>query len=296
MTWLGKILTFVVLIASVVWMYFTVQAYVFRTNWKSAQEKWQKTTNDSEAFRKAELSRYQASEAALRSQLDNEQKKLADIQKRLEAAEASNKKFVDDFKTQQKVIDDGDVKVTLLQANVDSSLKELDTIRARNTELENQTTGLIVKAEEAKREMIRAQNAAKLSDSIARDYGKKIDELNDKLSELRATGNRPGLNLNPPPPPVLSNLRGEVEQVKGDLVVLSIGIDSGLSKGTVLKLYRLEDGGKYLGTVRILDMKPKESTAVFLPVGAKQLNQLRPDELPRKGDQVEPLESNVIQR
>jgi hypothetical protein len=176
----------------------------------------------------------------------------------------------------------------------------LDTIRARNTDLENQMTGLVLEAEKAKREMVRAQNQARLSDSIAKDYGKKIEELNDRISEMRAQGGSNRLQLDKPPPPVLSNLRGQVDRVEGDIVQLSIGLDSGLSKGTVLELYRLGDGGKYLGTIKVADLYPKTSTAYFYPADPKRsAAQLRPDELPKVGDLVRPSESlggGIIQR
>ena len=301
MTWLGKILTFVVLVASVVWMFFTVQAYATRTNWRTAMVKWEKSHADSEASRKAELIRYQSTEAALRSQLANEQARSSDLQKQVANLDGANKKFVADFEAQQKVLEEGDVKAVRLQANIDSALKELDTIRSRNTDLENQTTGLVLKAEEAKREMVRAQNNARLSDMIARDYSKKIEDLNDRLAEGRGSGGLRGPLLDRPPPPVLGNLRGEVERVEGDLVLLSIGLDSGLSKGTVLEIYRLEGGGKYLGTIKISDLYQKQATAVFRPKDPKiPFAQLRPDEMPRKGDLVQPSDKiaggGIIQR
>ena len=39
MTWLGKILTFVVMVGTVVWGYLTVQAYATRVNWKTELER-----------------------------------------------------------------------------------------------------------------------------------------------------------------------------------------------------------------------------------------------------------------
>ena len=39
MTWLGKILTIVVMLGAVVWAYFTVQSYVTRVNWKNELER-----------------------------------------------------------------------------------------------------------------------------------------------------------------------------------------------------------------------------------------------------------------
>ncbi|HEV3386776.1 MAG TPA: SUMF1/EgtB/PvdO family nonheme iron enzyme [Gemmata sp.] len=82
------------------------------------------------------------------------------------------------------------------------------------------------------------------------------------------------------------NLRGEVERAQGDLVQLSTVVDAGLSKNTVLELWRNEGGWRYLGTVRVIDVYPKQAIAVFTPARAIPFSQLRPEELPKKGDQV----------
>ena len=55
MSWLGNILTFLVLIASVVWMAITVNVYVTRTNWKVRSDAYEKALKDSEANRRTEL-------------------------------------------------------------------------------------------------------------------------------------------------------------------------------------------------------------------------------------------------
>ena len=68
--------------------------------------------------------------------------------------------------------------------------------------------------------------------------------------------------------PVLPNLRGEVVDVSGDLLTISIGIDAGLAVGTVLDIYRVEGGARYLGTVRVTDafnLYPKQAVVKFTP-------------------------------
>lgn len=298
MTWLGKILTFVVMLAAVVWMYFTVQAYATRTNWKVEYEKLKEASVKSAAAQTAVVNLHQTEEDALRRLLIIEQNRTTALKKELSDAQAANKSFINKVAEQQKVIDEGDVKCTFLQANLDGVTKEASAVRVRNTALEDKVTGLVLAAEEAKREMIRAQNEAKLAKAIADENGKKVEELALQLSEYKQSGGGNLLRqLEKPPPPVLSNLRGEVERVQGDLVELSIGIDAGLSKGSVLDLSRLQDGGQYLGTVRVTELYPKQAIAVFTPKRSNvPFNQLRPEELPKKGDQVRPPEATLIRK
>jgi len=296
MTWLGKILTFVVLIVSVVWMFFSVQAYATQVKWHTAVNDFKKRLEESENYRKIELARYQANEDAIKRQYDIETKRTAGLQKELAAAQEANKKFILKVEDQQKAINDSDTKSALLQTNVDGTLKELDASRIRINQLEDKTGDLVFKAEDAKRAMVQAQNDARLARGQAEDLGKKNEELAERLNEYKQGG--PGLRqqFDRPPPPVLSNLRGEVVKVNdsGALVTLSIGADAGLSVGTVLELSRLS-AGKYLGTVKIIDLEAKQSTAAFTPARSNvRISQLRPEELPKKGDEVKPRSSDTL--
>src|SRR5262249_7869049 len=158
---------------------------------------------------------------------------------------------------------------TLLATNVDNTLKELDTVRNRNAVLEDERVKLVIAREEALKEKVRAENAAKLSQQIADDNAKKVEELIAKVSELRASGGqdlRAERDKAPAPPP--ANLRGEVTRVAGDLVQVTVGIDAGVSKGTILDVVRLDNGGKFVGTIKITDVYPKEAVGVFTPARA----------------------------
>ena len=64
-------------------------------------------------------------------------------------------------------------------------------------------------------------------------------------------------------------------------------IDAGLEPGSKLDVYR-ESEGKYLGTLVVqgTSLRPKQAVATFRPARNVPLSQLRPDELPRKNDNV----------
>jgi hypothetical protein len=66
--------------------------------------------------------------------------------------------------------------------------------------------------------------------------------------------------------PPAENVEGQVTKVdaKTGLVTLSVGSDAGLATGHTLEVFRLNPA-KYLGTVRVLEAKPRE--AVAQPVG-----------------------------
>ena len=78
--------------------------------------------------------------------------------------------------------------------------------------------------------------------------------------------------LNGQPPTV----RGEVLAVdKDNHVEISLGTDDGLREGNMLEIYR---GDKYLGRMRVLEVKPHRSVGTIL----KELQQ----DVIRDGDQV----------
>jgi hypothetical protein len=296
MTWLGKILTFLVMIGAVMAAYFMVQAYVTRVNWKADRDKYKAAYEKAVAALDAELRRSQVREEVVLRQLAAERKASEDLAKQVKTLTDTANKTVNEFKSLQKAYDDGDVKAVQIQANVDRTLKELDTVRARNGNLEDRLVQLVLDIEAAKKERVRAENAAKLAQAIAEDNARKVEELSVRLAELKATGGSASAavlrSFDKAPPPLLENLRGQVNRVLGDQLELSIGLDAGLAPGTVLDLYRTEGGGRYLGTVKVTsaaNLYPKQAIVTFTPArGNIPLDRLQPAELPRKGDEVRP--------
>jgi hypothetical protein len=72
----------------------------------------------------------------------------------------------------------------------------------------------------------------------------------------------------------------------GDYALVSLGTDAGLEPGSRLAVYREGKEGRYLGTLVVTKVYPKEAVAEFKPVRAVAVEKLRPAELPRKGDSV----------
>jgi hypothetical protein len=83
-----------------------------------------------------------------------------------------------------------------------------------------------------------------------------------ELSREKPGGKNPPEAKNAPP----EGVKGSVTRVdeKSGLLTISVGSDAGLQKGHTLEVYRLKPP-KYLGTIRIVDVSPKE--AVAQPVG-----------------------------
>jgi hypothetical protein len=296
MTWLGKILTLVVMLGSVVWAYFTVQSYVTRVNWKTELERERAGRKASDSALVSESRRYQASEESLRRKLDAAEKRAGDYEKQVKDLSDKSADLATKHMDLQTALGKADAKQMERDAKIDRTLKELVTVRERNTIVEKERDNLVLGIEEARRNETKAKNEAKLALAIAEENAKRYEEALAKITELRAIGGGGAGSLlrviDKPPPPVLANLRGEVTAVSGDLVTLSIGIDAGLAVGTTLDIYRIEGGARYLGTVKVtsaLNLFPKQAIVTFTPARNVPIERLRAEELPKKGDEVRPL-------
>ena len=152
---------------------------------------------------------------------------------------------------------------------------------------------LVLAKEIADRGRLSAENESKLSRAIADENAKKVETLAALVTELRQSGGGGGQatvlrSIDKIPAPLPANIRGTVvRDIDGDFVRISIGIDAGLEPGSRLDVYRESGGGKYLGTLIVTrSVYPKEAVAEFRPARAVPMAQLRPEELPRKGDVV----------
>jgi hypothetical protein len=155
--------------------------------------------------------------------------------------------------------------------------KELAAAEKRNAELAREL-------DETRKRLTQAQRAEKIARDATQARLRKLEERIEKL----ALGGRLGAGG----PPVLANPRGEVTEVAGDLVTLSIGIDAGLAVGSVLDVYRTDPEARYLGTVKVTDvfnLYPKQALLKFTPARDVPLKDLKPEELPKKGDLVRPV-------
>ncbi len=290
----GKILTFLVFIGVLVWAFFTVNVYVTRSNWKARGDNWKKAFEESEKARQAEHREYEANREAFTRLYAAEQTKTAGLSKALDDLQKVSRKTDEEYRKIEKDYQDADVQAKILIASQAATLNELTENRKRITKLEEVRVDLILARESAERARLAAENEAKRLDRLVADNAKKIEDLNLLVAELRQTGGAGGgagavqASIERRPAPLPENIRGTVvRDIEGDFVLISIGIDAGLEPGSRLDVYREGGGGKYLGTLVVTKLVyPKEAVAEFKPMRGVPISQLRPDELPRKGDTV----------
>lgn len=291
MTWLGKILTFLVFIFALVWAWFTVTAYVTRTNWKNQADMYKAAYQEAVKARQSEYDRFLASEDQYRRQIAAEQEKSKGLVEQLAVMDTANKKALDGLANANAIIKSGDINAVQLAASYQAAIDELNKVRARSDTLENTVKDLTLARANAERDRQGAENLAKQAQAEKLLADQRIEGLLARVVELEATGGgtRTAVLATPggAPAPVPEGLRGTVTGYGDGLVVLSVGLDAGLTPGAVLDIYREDGGGRYLGTVKVDRLYPKQAVGVFIPSDPKRtVKQLRPEELPKVGDLV----------
>ena len=292
MTWLGKILVFVVMLMALAWVWLTATDYTTRVNWKAQRDAYKKGFDEAVAARDSDYKRHQAELAALNQKSESLEKDLAASKATVDTLARANREAkakLDEVITATSTVNQ---TVVQLQTVREALEKELTTVRERNNKLEADRLELTVSREQARRDELAARNDANLANKKYEDLSRQNEDLRNTMAELRANGGRPGPLVGPRAPTVPENLRGTVTAVEPgapDLVELSIGLDAGLTFGSELDLYRLSGGGKHLGTVVVTHVYAKKAVARFRPADGRPIGRLRPDELPRVGDTVSKL-------
>ena len=177
MTWFGKILTFVVLIASVVWMYFSVEAFI-GTNWKNRAEGLEAQLKEAEVARVADYAGFgRPSDGAQGSpdhragpdqgpgrrqqetlrQPHHDRRRLRKMQRRLRQGRRGH-----------EAPPGGEGQPP--EGSGHHPEPEQDPGRHRGRDLR-------VEVENAKKEEVRSRNAASFASAIADDYARKIEDL-----------------------------------------------------------------------------------------------------------------------
>ncbi len=291
MSWLGKIMTFLVFIGALVWAYFTVAAYATRTNWQTRAAALEKSLKESEANRNVEQRQWQKERSEMTALLEAEKERTKTLNLNYDNLASDSKKLDDVNKTLTASLSSADIIAKKKDVSEMAMLIELKATRDRNTALEDGTVELVRKKEEAERDRLRAVNERDLQEAIAKENIAKVLDLQSRLNDLVRSGSGTSAVLrtvDKVPAPLPDNIRGTVvRDISGDFVQISIGIDAGLEPGSKLDIYRETGGGQYLGTLIVTkSVYPKEAVAEFRPARGVPVSQLRPDELPRKGDTV----------
>jgi len=283
MTAFGKMLVIFVFLLALVWSSFTVFTFVTRTNWRGSSDRNAKIADDNykgaNEIKKQELATTDdnrsgyAAVAAENDRLKEELKNALSINKNL------TKSYEDKLAADRKndaTITAKDATIKTLQDAADLNDKELTKVKV---DLDVQTR--VAKDSELK--MLDAKREAEAFKQQSERLTTRIQELADRFTDLQQGGSK-SLTGSPPAP---ENFRGTVRAYKDGFVEITPGLNAGLRPGTILKIQRIEGGGKFVGYLTIgSDINPDKAVGTW----NKPAGLLKPAaaDLPKVGDEVVP--------
>ena len=262
MTALGKILVIINLIFSLVVCGLMVMVYVARTNWAegySKQKKQYEIVQKSFEAKKKELEDAQAQWDGVIKDLKEQ---IAQKDKRIKEEEKNTLDAKQQRVEEHKILDEEAATVTKLKSELERREKEVQKLEEALVKKDDDIKRLAKEVSDERNEKTNAQmQVAILLERLNRMNG-QMEELVRENTRLKRTGGTGESIANNPPP---QNVKGVITNTDvGGLVTISLGSDAGLATGHTLDVFRLREGGKYLGRIRLIDVKATE--AVGRPV------------------------------
>ena len=256
MNLVGKILTTLIFVMSVVYMGFAVSVYSTHKNWKEINTKakeqravLERERGDLQAKLDAETQKLQAEKQAVEQRLgqletarDQLKQELANLQMMVSTKEA-------DLRQQTAAAATTATGLAATEQKVETLRNELQTARDEKQKLFKEL------------ETMTDQKNAFLADKV------RLEEVNAKLADqytkAKLVLDRNGLTPNADVAAVPPKIDGLVLAVGRDgFLEISLGSDDGLIQGHMLDVSRLE---KYLGRIQIVQTAPDRAVARVLP-------------------------------
>jgi len=258
MNLVGKILVWVILVMSLVFMAFTITVYATQHNWKvksdalDSQLKDAQTKNNSLKKEKDELLKLHA-------------QYIADRQQEIAKLSAENEQYKESLTQLQEDADrlnkDTAVMVTTLEAVHANLKKDRDEIESLRTALDQSRTERTNFKEETTKATDLAQTYALNYATLMATNRQLAKDLADAREVLNILGESPNPERHTGIPP--ANIVGQITEVRASgMVEISLGSDSGLERGHRLHVYHNDT---YLGQIEITMTQPDRAAAKILP-------------------------------
>jgi cell division protein FtsB len=257
MNFVGKVLVFIILGMSLVFMGFAVSVYATHKNWR----------NEVEANLRPKLEKAKAENTELQAQREKlESEKNTEIQAKADALVK--------LETHRKTLEGENAQ--LIKERDDISSKEKEAVAALESSSQN-LQKLVTEVEGLRTEIRTAQDerdkqfaqVVKLTDEMHASEGEltrlkeREKQLAAQVAQARALLNLAGMDVNTPLDKSPPTLRGKVLAINDEkMIEISLGSDDGLRVNHTLEVFR---GNKYIGRVIVLNTTTDKAVAKILP-------------------------------
>lgn len=279
MTVIGKILVFLNLLFSIFVTGLIVLVYLTSTNWYNYAKKLEAQSKTISAAYQNELEAANDLRIKLNNQSELSRRELKSLEEQLavankervrltEAEQLKNSELVASRASEQRYLSQLTAQTKILEDR-EKSIKERDLRIVEQQKLIGE-----YQAKATDNEM-KYKNALFRIDQLRNDLAR----LNEVLRDLKQGGGAAvvaGPRTQPVTPPE-AKIRGQVTQILGNMIAISVGSDNGVKVDQTLHVSRL-DPPTYLGTVRVTRADPREAVGIFQPSG--------PLKTPKAGDMI----------
>lgn len=270
MTAFGKILVILNLIFAMVTGALIGVAFLTRTNWKANYEILQADRDALRASKEVELqvkdAKYQELERALAAA-------------RTEAKEAADKtqaamRDVDAAKNQLK---DSQATLDKQRGSMDVMTQEVERRRAEVKQFQETLADRDVRIRDLEKKATQLRDLQVAAELNYKSLKERFDSMltqNEEMSRKIAQVERRGIRIEDSGamtrrPPV-ENVRGTIKAVDGNLATVSVGTDAGVTRDSVLFIYRLQPQPEYLGELQIISATPFEAVGRIKPAQGRR--------------------------
>lgn len=281
MTVLGKILVFINLVFSLLAGGLIVMAFATRTQWATAYNDLAKKIAVTSAQYQADLKTVQDQVQAREAQVQAANRERDDVARQLQDAQAKSTAASERL-TQLTSQKDAETRnLTALTQEVERRRDEVKLLQTQVASRDKKVVDLEKSLTAQRDQAVQYKIERDASIERNRTLLAQVETQSRQINTIRQPGAiTPAAGAAKTKP--AEDVRGQVTEVRGSYVSISIGSDAGVIKNNVLQVFRLSPP-EYVGTLEIVKALPNEAVGLFKP--AQQRSRVQ------KGDEVA---SNIL--
>ncbi|MFO0902123.1 MAG: hypothetical protein U0939_03935 [Pirellulales bacterium] len=264
MTLLGKILTVLIFVMSIVFMSLSLMVFATHKNWKLEVSN---TTPGQPAGLVQQLEKKT-------SEVENLTKEIARLKDQYASEQAARTYALSALSTKltqlEQQLQQRETELTNLQGAHTEQTAALQTLETNNNRLLEEVTKLRESVRVAQQDRdVQFLKVVELTDQlnaamgVERSLGERQKQLVDQVAQMKRVMDSAGLTIHVDTDAIPPKVDGVVSAIGGkDLVEITLGSDVGLKEGHQMEVYR---GTTYLGRIVIVKTEPNKAVGRILP-------------------------------
>ncbi len=267
MTFVGKLLTILVTVCSVVFMAFAVSIYVSRTNWPELFNAEKANLDKANKDKSALDENVKKVAAIINQEITNLASERSKFEEDLKAQQKDYSQLVEDWKQAHKDVTDFEEKSKALLTDIDKKRKNIGSLNNDIAALQQEKKKTDEKRFEIEQNHIELAGSYDTTAARLKDLQKRAADLGVRKPQPTEAAAAPARRAGDARSDRAAPVEGVILKVdpQGKFVEISIGSDDGLRKDHRLQVYRVKPQGKFVGAIEVTSTDRDRSAARILP-------------------------------